>query len=108
VCADRIVCAGRLEEGGDKRISEPSLRTGVLGVARWEGLTTLGREASCDARWPRATTPYKGNRSRSRSHEDSAGFIVPLEGMGQHNPARGEGSLLQSRVVEAVEEVLIA
>jgi hypothetical protein len=43
VCADRIVCAGRREEGGDKRISEPSSRTGVLGVARCEGLTTLAR-----------------------------------------------------------------
>ncbi len=108
MCADRIVCAGRLEEGGDKRISEPSSRTGVLGVARCEGLTTLGREASCDARWPRATAPYKGDRNRSGSHEDSAGFIVPLEGMGQQNPARGEGTLLQSMGFEAVEEVLIA
>jgi hypothetical protein len=108
VCADRIVCAGRLEEGGDKRIREPSSRTGVLGDARWEGLTTLGREASGEARWPRATAPYKGDRNRSGSDEESAGFIVPLEGMGQHNPARGEGTLLQSRVFEAVEEVLMA
>ena len=68
----------------------------------------LGREASCDARWPRATTGYKGNRNSRWSYEDSAGLIVPLEGTGQHNPARWEGALLQLLVFAAVEEVLIA
>ena len=32
---------------------------------------------------------------RSRNHcglqRESEGFIVPIEGMGQHNPARGKG-----------------
>ena len=69
---------------------------------------TLGREASCDAHWPWATAGYKGDRNPRRSYEDSAGLIVPLEGTGQHNPARWEGALLQRRVFDAVEEVLIA
>ena len=48
------------------------------------------------------------SRSLSGSYEDSAGLIVPLEGMGQHNPARWEGALLQLTEFDAVEEVLIA
>lgn len=80
----------------------------MLEVARCESFTTLGREASCDVRWPRTTAWYKGNRSLGGSDEDSAGLIVPLEGMGQHNPARWEGALLQLMEFEAVEEVLIA
>ena len=80
----------------------------MLEVARCKSFMTLGREASCDARWPQATAQYKGNRSLSRSHEDSAGLIVPLEGTGQHNPARWEGALLQLMVFNAIEEVLIA
>lgn len=83
------------------------MSTGVLEVARCESLTTLGREVLCDARWPRATAWYKGNRSPSRSYEDSAGLIVPFEGMGEHNPARWEGALLQLMVFDAVEAVLI-
>jgi hypothetical protein len=39
--------------------------------------------------WPRATTQYKGNRSLGRSHEDSAGPIVPFEG--RDNITRSEG-----------------
>ena len=58
--------------------------------------------------WPRATARYKGNRSPSRSYEDSAGPIVPLEGLGEHNPARWEGALLQLTVLDAVEAVSIA
>ena len=80
----------------------------MLEVARCESLMTLGREASCDARWPRATAGYKGNRNSRGSYEDSAGLIVPLEGTGQHSPARWEGALLQLVVFAAVEEVLIA
>jgi hypothetical protein len=90
VRADRIVCAGRLAGGGEERIDEPSSRTGVLEVARCESLTTQGRETSGDARGPRATASYKGNRSRRGLPEESAGFIVPLEGMGQHNPTPGK------------------
>ena len=84
------------------------MSTGVLEVARCESLTTLGREASYDARWLRATVWYKGDRNPSRSYEDSAGLIVPLEGLGQHNPARWEGALLQLMEFDAVEAVLIA
>lgn len=42
------------------------------------------------------------------SYEDSAGLIVPLEGLGQHNPTRREGALLQLTEFDAVEAVLIA
>ena len=58
--------------------------------------------------WPRATAQYKGDRSLSGPYEESAGLIVPFEGMGQHNPARWEGALLQLTEFDAVEEVLIA
>jgi hypothetical protein len=58
--------------------------------------------------WPRTTAQYKGDRSLSGPYEESAGHIVPLEGMGQHNPARWEGALLQLTEFDAVEEVLIA
>ena len=58
--------------------------------------------------WSRATAQYKGDRSLSGPYEESAGRIVPLEGMGQHNPARWEGALLQLTKFDAVEEVLIA
>ena len=87
---------------------EPLSSTGVLEVACCESLMTLGREASCDARWPRATVQYKGDRSLSRSYEDSAGLIVPLEDPGHYNPIRWEGALLQLLVFDAVGEVLIA
>lgn len=80
----------------------------MLEVARCEGFTTLGREASYDARWPRATAQYKGDRSLSGSYEESAGLIVPLEDMGQQNPVRWEGALLQLVEFKAVEEDLIA
>ena len=82
--------------------------TGVLEVARCEGLTTAGREASCGACWPQATARYKGNRNLGGPNEESAGLIVPFEDMGQHNPVRWEGALLQLKEFDAVEEVLIA
>ena len=59
----------------------------MLGVARCESSTTLGREASTGACWPQATAQYKGDRNLSGSVEDSAGLIVPLEGLGEQNPA---------------------
>ena len=74
-----------------QRTEEPFSHTGVLGVARWDSLTTQGRETSHDAGWPPATGSYKGDRSRVWSCEGSAGFIVLLEGAGQHNPTRGKG-----------------
>src|SRR5262249_22945967 len=80
VCADRIVCAGRLAEGGKQRTPAPSSHTGVLEVARGESLMTPGWETSGDVRWPRTTALYKGNRSQRWSSEESAGLIVPFEG----------------------------
>jgi len=65
---------------GIQRTFEPFSSTGVLEVARCESFTTLGRETSLDARLLLATAQYKGNRNLSRSLEESAGFIVPLEG----------------------------
>jgi hypothetical protein len=38
-----------------------------------------------------STAAYKVNRSRVGSGWESEGFIVPFEGLGQHNPARGKG-----------------
>jgi hypothetical protein len=69
---------------------------------------TPGRETSYDACWPQATASYKDHRSRRGSYEDSAGSIVPLEGVGQHNPTRWEGTLLQPMVSNVVEAVSIA
>ena len=77
-------------------------------VARCESFTTPGREASYGVRGPRATVQYKANRSLSRPYEESAGLIVPIEELGQHNLVRWEGALLQLTEFEAVEEVLIA
>jgi hypothetical protein len=91
----------------ERSVEEPG-RPGVVEVARCESLATLGREASCDARWPRVTAQYKGIRSLSGSYEESAGLIVLYEDMGQQNPVRWEGALLQLVAFEAVEEVLIA
>ncbi len=53
-------------------------------------------------RWCRraSTDAYKGDRSREGPHRESEGFIVPFEGMGQHNPARGKGPCF----VHATEE----
>ena len=39
-------------------------------------------------------------RNRGGPHRESEGFIVPFEGMGQHNPARGKGPCF----VRATEE----
>lgn len=37
------------------------------------------------------TEAYKGDRNRLGPYRKSEGFIVPFEGSGQHNPARGKG-----------------
>ncbi|MDO9529719.1 MAG: hypothetical protein Q7J27_11250 [Syntrophales bacterium] len=39
-------------------------------------------------------------RNRGGLYRESEGFIVPFEGMGQHNPARGKGPYF----VHATEE----
>ncbi len=41
--------------------------------------------------WPQATALYKGDRSRSWSQEDSAGFIVPPEGLESKTGSEGKG-----------------
>jgi len=38
-----------------------------------------------------STAAYKGDRSRGGPWWESEGFIVPFEGLGQHNPTRGKG-----------------
>jgi hypothetical protein len=43
------------------------------------------------------TASYKENRNRRGSYEDSAGFIVPFEGVGQHNPTQGKGPYFSQR-----------
>ena len=70
---------------------KPFSSSGVLGVARCESFTTLGREASADACWPQATTQYKGDRSLRRSVEDSAGPIVLLESRNSNAGLMGRG-----------------
>ena len=47
-----------------------------------------------------STDAYKGDRNREGPHRESEGFIVPVEGMGQHNPTRGKGPCF----VHATEE----
>ena len=49
-------------------------------MARCERVMFLGREILCDASRPLVTGRYKENRNPDRSHENSAGFIVLLEG----------------------------
>ena len=66
-------------------------------MARCESGTILGREISFDASLPLVTGQYKGNRNLDWSDEDSAGHIVPLEGMGQQNPTPGKKPVLQAR-----------
>jgi len=45
----------------DNRPTEPSVHTGVLGMARCESETILGREVASDASLPLVTGQYKGN-----------------------------------------------
>ena len=45
------------------------------------------------------TGAYKGNRNRTGPQRESEGFVVPFEGAGEQNPARGKGPCF----VEATE-----
>ena len=50
-------------------------------------------------RWPGAAGAY--NRSNGKSHRAgraSDGAVLPLEGEGQHNPARGKGPCCITRL----------
>ena len=49
-------------------------------------------------------------RNRNGRHRESEGFIVPVEGLGQHNPARGKGpccvhATKERRVMEIAERL---
>ena len=48
-------------------------------------------ETRCGEAGGASTAAYKGDRSRGGPYQESEGFIVSLEGLGQHNPARGKG-----------------
>jgi len=50
------------------------------------------REARRSGRTERPTESYKARAEKGIGlRRDSEGFIVPIEGLGQHNPARGKG-----------------
>jgi hypothetical protein len=78
-------------------LSEGAERTPTLRIFRgsrggmWWKRHRAGREAHGGAGVEPATEAYKGNRRRRGLSWESEGFIVPIEGEGQHNPARGKG-----------------
>ena len=57
----------------------------------WRKRHRAGRETRDGAGAEPATEAYKGYRNRCGPSWESEGFIVPLESLGQHNPARGKG-----------------
>lgn len=57
-------------------------------------------ETRCGDARGASTGAYKGDRNRGGPYRESEGFIVPLEGSGQHNPSRGKGPCF----VRATEE----
>lgn len=88
---------------GSKRTQERFPSTGVVEVACYASLMTLGRETSADVSCHLTTRQYKGNRSLDRSVEESARFVVPLGGTG--SIIRSEGRDLTSvNSCNAVEE----
>ena len=78
-------------------LSEGFERTPTLRIFRgsrggmWRKRHRAGREAHGGAGAELATEAYKEIRNRRGPLGESEGFIVPLEGLGQHNPARGKG-----------------
>ena len=77
-------------------------RTSTLRIFRgsrdgmWWKRHRAGRETRDGAGIEPATPTYKGYRNRQGPSWESDGFIVPLEGLGQHNPGPREGTLLCS------------
>ena len=57
----------------------------------WWQMSSTVLETRCGGAGGAPTVAYKGGRSRDRPYRESEGFIVPFEGMGHHNPARGKG-----------------
>ena len=78
-------------------LSEGFERTPTLRIFRgsrggmWRQRHRAGRETHNGAGAELATEAYKGNRNRQGPSWESEGCIVPLEGRGQHNLARGKG-----------------
>ena len=87
-------------------MSEGIERTPTLRIFRgsrdgmWRKRHRAGRETHDGAGIEPATPAYKGYRNRQGPSWESEGFIVPVEGLGQHNPARGKGPCF----VRATEE----
>ena len=73
----------------------------------WRKRHRAGRETHGGAGRKPATAAYKDNRNRRGLSWESEGCIVPLEGLGQHNPARGKGPYFV-HVVRRVEDQGIA
>ena len=81
-------------------LSEGAERTPTLRIFRgsrdgmWRKRHRAGRETHDGAGREPATPAYpayKGSRNRQGPLGESEGFIVPIEGQGQQNPARGKG-----------------
>ena len=73
----------------------------------WRKRHRAGRETHNGAGAELATEAYKGNRNRRGPSWESEGCIVPLEGRGQHNLARGKGPYFV-HVIRRVEDQGIA
>ena len=66
----------------------------------WRKMSSPVLETRCGDVRETSTIAYKGDRSRGGPYRQSEGSIVPFEGAGQHNPARGKGPCF----VHATEE----
>ncbi len=73
----------------------------------WRKRHRAGREAHGGAGREPATEAYKEYRNRRGPSWESEGFIVPIEGAGQHNPAQGKGPYFV-HVIRRVEDQGIA
>ena len=98
---------------GGRPLSEGFERTPTLRIFRgsrdgmWWQRHRAGREAHGGAGAELATEAYKGNRNRQGLSWESEGCIVPIEGEGQHNLARGKGPYFV-HVLRRVEDLGIA
>jgi len=73
----------------------------------WRKRHRAGRETHDGVGAELATEAYKGDRNRRGLSWESEGCIVPLEGRGQHNLARGKGPYFV-HVIRRVEDQGIA
>ena len=94
-------------------MSEGFERTPTLRIFRgsrdgmWRKRHRAGRETHGSAGEVPTTKAYKGDRNRRGLSWESEGCIVPLEGLGQQNPARGKGPYFV-HVIRRVEDQGIA